>query len=63
MEPDEDPDHYIMQAACLRSRLAAVKEPVSDQHFTDIIVQGLPENYREVRLTTYLVQGSGLCSD
>ena len=53
MEPDQDPDHYIMQATRLRSRLAAVKEPVTDRHFTDIIVQGLPESYRDIKLTTY----------
>ncbi|CAN0198582.1 unnamed protein product, partial [Laminaria digitata] len=53
MEPNEDPDHYIMQATRLRSRLAAVKEPVTDRHFTDIIVQGLPESYRDIKLTTY----------
>lgn len=38
MEPGEDSDHYIMQANHLRSRLAAVKEPVTDRHFTDIII-------------------------
>ena len=27
-EPDDDPDHYITQATRLRSRLAAVNEPV-----------------------------------
>ncbi|CAN0425279.1 unnamed protein product, partial [Laminaria digitata] len=53
MEPDEDPDNFIMQATRLRSRLAAVKEPVTDRHFTDIIVQGLPESYRDINLTTY----------
>ncbi|CAN0488167.1 unnamed protein product, partial [Laminaria digitata] len=52
MEPDEDPDSFIMQATRLRSRLAAVKEPVTDRHFTDVIVQGLPESYRDIKLTT-----------
>ncbi|CAN0546480.1 unnamed protein product [Laminaria digitata] len=42
-----------MQATRLRSRLAAVKEPVTDRHFTDIIVQGLPESYHDIKLTTY----------
>ncbi|CAN0244684.1 unnamed protein product [Laminaria digitata] len=53
MESDEDPDNYTMQATRLRSRLAAVKEPVTDCHFTDVIVQGLPEIYRDIKLTTY----------
>ena len=53
MEPDEDPDHYIMWATRVRSRLAAVDEPVTDRHFTDIIVQGLPESYYDIKLTSY----------
>ncbi|CAN0595317.1 unnamed protein product, partial [Laminaria digitata] len=53
MEPDEDPDSFIMQATRLRSRLAAVKEPVTDRHYTDVIVQGLPESYHDIKLTTY----------
>ena len=53
MEPDEDPDTYIMKANRLRRKLAAVKEPVTNRHFTNIIVQGLLENYRGIKLTTY----------
>ncbi|CAN0589493.1 unnamed protein product, partial [Laminaria digitata] len=53
MEPCAEPDNFIMQATRIRSRLAAVKEPVTDRHFTDIIVQGLPESYRDIKLTTY----------
>ena len=53
MEPNEDPDTYIIKANRLRRKLAAVKEPVTDRHFTDIIVQGFPENYRDINLTTY----------
>ncbi|CAN0527992.1 unnamed protein product, partial [Laminaria digitata] len=53
MKADEDPDNFIMQATRLRSRLAAVKEPVTDRHFTDVLVQGLPESYRDIKLTTY----------
>lgn len=41
MELGEDSDHYIVQAIHLRSRLAAVKEPVTDRHFADIIIQRL----------------------
>ena len=52
MEPDEDLDN-CMKATRIRSRLAAVNEPVTDRHFTDIIVQGLPESYRDVKRTTY----------
>ncbi|CAN0593228.1 unnamed protein product, partial [Laminaria digitata] len=53
MEPDEDPYNFIMQATRLRSRLAAIKDPVTDRHFTDIFVQGLPESFGDINLTTY----------
>ena len=53
MEPEEDADLYIMQATRLRSRLAANKDRVTDRHFTDITVQGLPESYRDIKLMTY----------
>lgn len=36
----------------LRSKLTTVQEPVTDRHFTDIVVQGLPENYH-IKYTTY----------
>ena len=42
-----------MKATRIRSRLAVVNEPVTDGHFTDIMVQGLPESYRDIKLTTY----------
>ena len=53
MEPNEDPGTYIIKANRLRRKLAAVREPVTDRHFADIIVQGFPENYRDVNLTAY----------
>ena len=53
MGPDEDSEHYIVKAKRLRGRLAAVKEPVTERQFKDIIVQGLPEKYRDIKLTTY----------
>ena len=30
-----------------------MKEPVIERHVKDIIVPGLPEKYRDVKLTTY----------
>ena len=42
-----------MKEKLLRSRLTGVKEPVTERHFKDIIVQGLPEKYRHIKLTTY----------
>ena len=52
MGPDEDSDHYIVKAKRLRSRLTALKEPVTERYFKDIILQGLPEKYRYINLTT-----------
>lgn len=46
-EPDEDPYTYIMKANRLRNKLTAVEEPVTDRHFTDTIVQGLPRTTAE----------------
>lgn len=53
MGVDEDPDHYIVHAKTLRSRLTAGKESVTERHFKDIIVQGLPEKYQDIELTTF----------
>lgn len=53
MEADEDPDNYIMEDKRIRSWFTALNEPVTDLHFTDIMVQGLPESYRKNKLTTY----------
>ena len=53
MELDEDPDHYITRATRLWSILAAVNEPVTDHHCAYNIVQGLPDSYRDIKLTTY----------
>ena len=49
---------YIMKVTRIRRRLAEINEPVADRHFTDIIVQGLPERYRDIKVTTYRIQTS-----
>ena len=45
-------DHYnyIMQATRLRSRLATVKGSIASRQFTDIIIQGLSRNNRDIKL-------------
>ena len=53
MEQDEDPDKIDMQPKRLHNRLAAVKELVTERLFKDIIVHGLPEKYKNIKLTTY----------
>lgn len=60
VEPDEGPDTYFMKANRLGGKLATVKEPVTDQHFKDIIVQGLPENYRQIKFIMYKDLGFNL---
>lgn len=52
MEPDEDPDHYMLQPKRLRDRVTAVKELVTERHVRDVVVQGLQEKYRGIKLTT-----------
>ena len=59
MEPDEDPNHYIMQATRLRSRLAAIKKTITDRHFAEMIAQGLPESYVVPRYQADDIQGPG----
>ena len=51
MEPDEDPENYIMKVIRIRSRLTAVNEPVTASAPT--LVQGLQKSYRDIKLTTY----------
>lgn len=52
LKPGEDPDNYRAKAKRISSRFAAAKEPVTDRHLTNIVVQGLPESYRDMKLTT-----------
>ena len=42
-----------MKEKRLRSRLTAVKEPITERHVTDIIVHGIPDKYRDIKLTPY----------
>ena len=53
MGPDEDQGHGIVKEKRLHNRLTAVKEPVTERHFNDIIIQGRPEKYRDIKLMTY----------
>lgn len=41
-----------MKATRICNRLVAVNELVTNSHFADIVVQGLPESYRDIKLTT-----------
>jgi len=50
MEVGQDPDEYINEATLLRDRLHEMKEPITDRHFMDIILQGLTDQYKDVKL-------------
>ena len=51
--PVQDPDNYINVLTRLRNLLIEIEEPFTDRHFFDIVLQGLTEKYRDVRLMTW----------
>ena len=53
MHLGQDPDEYINEATVLRERLTEMKEPISDRHFMDIILEGLTDTYKDVKLMTW----------
>lgn len=53
MTSGQDPDNYINELTRLRNLLTEMEEPITDRHFTDIVLQGLTEEYRDVKLMTW----------
>ena len=53
MTAGQDPDEYINEATLLRERLSEMDEPITDRHFMDIILQGLTDEYKDVKLMTW----------
>ena len=53
MTSGQDPDNYINEPTRLRNLLIEMEEPITYRHFTDIILQGLTEEYRNVKLMTW----------
>ena len=49
----QDPDDYINEFKRLRNLLTEMEKPITGGHFTDIGLQGLTEEYRDVTLTTW----------
>ena len=45
MTPGQDPENYISELTRLRNLLTEMEEPITDGHFTDIVLQGLIEEY------------------
>ncbi|CAM9643466.1 unnamed protein product, partial [Laminaria digitata] len=45
----QDPDNYINELTRLLNLLTEMEEPITDRHFTDIVLQGLMEEYRDVK--------------
>ncbi|CAN0561256.1 unnamed protein product, partial [Laminaria digitata] len=48
ISPGQDPDNYVRQLTRLQNLLSEMEAPVSDRHFTDIALQGITEEYRNV---------------
>ena len=53
MTPGQDPDEYFLQATLIRGELAEMGEPVSDERFQDIMVQGLSKDYEHIKHATH----------
>ena len=56
----EDPENYINELTRLCNLLTEMEEPITDRHFTDIVLQGLTEEYRDVKLMTWKDPDFGL---
>ncbi|CAN0462263.1 unnamed protein product, partial [Scytosiphon promiscuus] len=50
LTPGQDPDNYINELTRLRNLLTEMEEPITGRRFTDIVLQGLTEEYRDVKL-------------
>ena len=51
MAPAPTTTWYINKLTRLGNLLTQMEEPITGRHFTDIVVQGLTEEYRDVNLT------------
>ncbi len=53
MKPGQDPDEYFLRASLLRDQVENMGEPITDRKFKDIMVQGLTEEYKDIKLMMY----------
>ena len=52
LTPGQDPDNSINGLTRLCNPLTEIEEPITDRHFTDIVLQGLTEEGGDVKLMT-----------
>ena len=53
MQLGQDPDEYINEATALSEKLNMMKEPITDRHFMDIILEGVTDTYKDVKFMTW----------
>ena len=49
MSPRQDPDEFLTKMSELRDQLVYMGEPISDDRLTDIVVEGLTDDYDRVK--------------
>ncbi|CAN0299657.1 unnamed protein product, partial [Scytosiphon promiscuus] len=53
MKTGQDPDEYFLRAYLLRGQVENMGEPITDRNFKDIMVQGLTDDYKDIKLIMY----------
>ena len=49
MSPGQDPDEFLTKIFEPRDQLVYVREPISDDRLTDIVIEGLTDDYDRVK--------------
>ena len=53
MNPGENPDDYFNNKIILRGELEKMGEPITDRRFKDICIQGITDEYNDVKLLVF----------
>ena len=53
MNPGENPDDYFNNKILLRGELDKMGEPITDRRFKDICIQGITDEYNDVKLLVF----------
>ena len=53
MTPGPYPDNCIDELTPLQNLLTETEKPITDRHFTSIVLRGLTEEYRDVNRMTW----------
>ena len=51
--PGQDPDEYFLRASLLRDQVENMGEPITDINFRDIMVQGMTDDDKDMKLMMY----------